>query len=140
MSKVFISATLRGFFGRSAAFETDKNTIQGILDHLKDEYPDSEKILFDEDGKLRSFIRIYAGKEDRTDLKSWDEEIGADTEVLILPAIAGGAPHESIISEERRKETLLSDKEVERYEKHLLLRDIGVKGQKRIKASRVVVI
>lgn len=140
MKTVFVSATLRGFFGRNARFETEKNTVKEILDFLTDEYPDSKKILFDEEDNLRSFIRIYAGNEDRTDRKEWDREIPESEEILILPAIAGGTPAESIISDDRRKETLLSDKEVERYEKHLLLRDIGVKGQKRIKASRVAVI
>ncbi|MBQ5431363.1 MAG: molybdopterin-synthase adenylyltransferase MoeB [Lachnospiraceae bacterium] len=140
MGRIFVSATLRSFFGRNASFETDHNTIKGMLDFLTDEYPDSRNILFAEDGKLRSFIRIYVDTEDRTDPAKWEETVLDSQEVLLLPAIAGGAPTKSIILEDRRKETLLSDKEVERYEKHLLLRQIGVKGQKRIKAARVVVV
>ena len=59
---------------------------------------------------------------------------------MLLPVIAGGAPADSVISVERRKEVLLDDSEIERYNKHLMLRDIGVKGQKRIKAAKVLII
>ena len=138
--KVYISATLRGFFNRNHAIEARGNNIKDILAFLTDEYPESKKILFDEEGRLRSFVRIYAGSEDRTGQDKWYKELGTDSEVLLLPAIAGGAPSESIVSDARMKEVKLDDSEIERFSKHLLLREIGVKGQKRIKAARVGVI
>ena len=140
MAKIYISATLRSFFGRSAETEIEGNTIKKILKGLTDEYPDAAKGLYDDNGKLRGFIRIFVDEEDRTDEVFHDETIGEGSSVLLLPVIAGGAPSESIISDERRKEVTLDDSEIDRFNKHLLLREIGVKGQKRIKASRVVVI
>ena len=136
---VYISATLRGFFGKNSSIEVTANTIRGALNFLTDEYPESSKVIYDEDGKLRSFIRIYVGEDDRTKSDRWDEVLLQREEILLLPAIAGGAPGESLISDERRKEVSFDDKEIERFGKHLMLREIGVKGQKRIKASRVVV-
>ncbi len=137
---VYISATLRNFFGKNARLETDSKSIRGILNWLKDEYPESEKVLFDENGKLRSFIRVYVGDENRSAEDKWDTELSGNSEVLLLPAIAGGAPeNDSIIPEERRKSVAFDDKEIERFGRHLMLRDIGVKGQKRIKAARVVI-
>ncbi|MCR5356668.1 MAG: molybdopterin-synthase adenylyltransferase MoeB [Lachnospiraceae bacterium] len=138
--KVYISATLRNFFGRNSVIDASGSTIKDILGFLTDEYPDSKEILYDASGKLRSFIQIYVGSENRTETDKWYKELKEDDEVLLLPAIAGGAPNESIISDERRKEISFDDKEIERFGKHLLLREIGVKGQKRIKAARVVVI
>ena len=138
--KVYISATLRNFFERNSVLEVPKNTINDVLDYLTDEYIESKKILFDIDGNLRSFVQIYVGEENRTDRKYWDNELEESTEILLLPAIAGGAPVESIIPDERRKAVSFDDAEVERFGRHLLLKDIGVKGQKRIKAARVVVV
>ena len=101
---VYISATLRGFFGKNARLETKASNIRGLLNWLKDEYPESEKVLFDENGKLRSFIRIYAGDDNRSSEDKWETELPDDSEVLLLPAIAGGAPEDdSIIPKERRK-------------------------------------
>ena len=138
--KVYISATLRNFFGRNRVIDATGNTIRDILRFLTDEYPEAKEILYDGSGKLRSFIRIYVGNENRTEQDKWYKELKEEDEVLLLPAIAGGAPQESIISDERRKEVSFNDAEIERFGKHLLLREIGVKGQKRIKAAKVVVI
>ena len=138
--KVYISATLRNFFGRNPVIEVSKNNIKEILENLTDEYPEAKKILFDDDGNLRKFIQIYVGDENKTEKDFWSDEIKENNEVLLLPAVAGGAPRESIIPDERRKAVFFDDSEVERFGRHLLLKDIGVKGQKRIKAARVVVI
>ncbi|MCR5603144.1 MAG: molybdopterin-synthase adenylyltransferase MoeB [Lachnospiraceae bacterium] len=138
--KVYISATLRSFFGRSAETETKGNTIRKILKELTDSYPDASRGLYGDDGNLRGFIRIFVNDEDRTDKSFLDEEIAEGSTVLFLPVIAGGVPNDSIISDERRKEVSLDDSEIDRFNKHLLLREIGVKGQKRIKAARVCVI
>ena len=138
--KVYVSATLRNFFGRNPVIEISKNNINEILENLIDEYPESKKILFDDEGNLRRFVQIYVGDENKTEKKYWGDEINENNEVLLLPAVAGGAPRESIIPDERRKAVFFDDSEVERFGRHLLLKDIGVKGQKRIKAARVVVI
>ena len=45
--KVYISATLRNFFGRNPVIEISENNIKEILDKLTDEYPEAEKILFE---------------------------------------------------------------------------------------------
>ena len=137
--KIYVTATLRNFFGRNPFIELEGENIRAILSLLTDEYPDGKKVLFEDNGKLRSFVQIYVGDENRTDEGEWDKELPADAELMLLPAVAGGAPQESIIPDERRKAVFFDDAEVERFGRQLMLRDIGVKGQKRIKAARVVV-
>ncbi len=138
--KVYISATLRSFFGRISETEIQGNTIEEILKGLAEEYPEAKKGLFEEDGSLRGFIRIYADDRDRTDPSFHGLPLSGTEKLLLLPQVAGGAPEESIIPEERRKTVSLGDAEIDRFNKHLLLREIGVKGQKRIRAAKVCVI
>lgn len=138
--KVYISSTLRSFFNRTDEAYVEGNTIRTVLKALTDAYPEAAGGLYDDDGKLRSFIRIFVDDEDKTDESFLDETVDEGSSILLLPLIAGGIPDESIISDERRKEISLDDSEIERFNRHLLLREIGVKGQKRIKASRVVII
>jgi adenylyltransferase/sulfurtransferase len=121
--------------------------VRKALAILLDIYPDAKNVLFDDSNKLRSFIQIYINDKSLIDAL-WDTPLPEETEILLLPAIAGGAPVEgvqgasveSLISDERRKEVSFDDSEVERFGKHLMLREIGVKGQKRIKAAKVVVV
>ena len=104
--QVYISATLKSFFGRNSKLDIKADSVKGLLDLLIEEYPDSGKILFDENGDLRKFIRIYSGNEDITSSDRWNDRLPENAEILLLPAIAAGAPEESIIPEERRKETV----------------------------------
>lgn len=137
--KIYISATLRNFFGRNPVIEIPGESIGETLNNLTDEYPEGRKVLFEESGELRRFVQIYIGDENRTAKEYRNVKLPAGTEILLLPAIAGGSPNASLIPDDRRKAALLDDSEVERFGRHLLLKDIGVKGQKRIKAARVVV-
>ena len=140
--QVIISATLRSFFGRLSRVEAAGETVGEVLKNLIAAYPDAAKGLYDESGNLRPFIKIFVNNEDFTAVARHSEKLAANAKVLLLPLIAGGAPEEtqSIITEERRKAVSLNDEEIERYNKHLLLREISVKGQKRLKAARVAVV
>jgi adenylyltransferase/sulfurtransferase len=109
-----------------------------VLHKLEEEYPKAGEVLF-EGGQVRSFVNVYLNDtllHMETDLSM---KVKDGDELMLLPVIAGGSGA-SVIPDERRKETKLDDKEIDRYEKHLLLREIGVKGQKRIKAARVLII
>lgn len=138
--KIYISATLRGFFGRNERIELSSRSVRAMLKELVDEYPDAKEALYDDEGAVREFIRIYVNEVDYTSERKWDTAVDPSDEVLLLPAIAGGAPVESLISDERRKAVSFDDAEIDRFNKHLMLREIGVKGQKRIKAAKVVII
>lgn len=137
---VYLSATLRGFANRNAEVQITGENVKEILNHLKEQYPEMEKALFDENGQIRPFVNVYLNEENVTDEKKWDRAVKEGDALLFLPAIAGGAPVESVISDERRKAVSLDDSEIERYNKHLMLREIGVKGQKRIKAAKVIIL
>lgn len=138
--KVYISSTLRFFFGRKAEIDVQVQnpTIRSVLQKLTEDFPEAAGGLYD-NGELRTFIRIFVSGDDWTDSSFHDREIGDSAQVLILPLIAGGSSDESIISDERRKAQVLDGDEIERFSKHLLLREVGVPGQKRIKAARVVI-
>ena len=76
--KIYISSTLRSFFERRTEIEVSGDTIRKILSNLIDEYPDAKKGLYDENGNLREFIRIFVGDEDRTEPAYLDAVIPED--------------------------------------------------------------
>lgn len=136
---VYVSATLRTFVNRNARLILEGSTIREVLAHLQEEYPEMQKALFEEDGTLRAYACVYVNDAKIEKEEDLDTPLQAEDRVLLLPVIAGGAPVESVISEERRKEVALDDAEIDRFNKHLMLREIGVKGQKRIKAAKVLI-
>lgn len=136
---VYVAATLRTFVDKRSKIVAEGRSVREVIQNIGDEYPDSRKGLFDENGRLRQFVSVYVN-DSKVREEDWSKPINENDTVLLLPAIAGGAPTESVISDERRKEVTLDDNEIERFNKHLMLKEISVKGQKRIKAAKVLII
>src|SRR6266542_3210181 len=54
----------------------------------------------------------------------------------IIPSIAGGSPAPPAAVEE----LTLSNEEIRRYSRHLIMPEVGMEGQKKLKAARVLAI
>lgn len=64
---------------------------------LADEYPETKKALFDENGNLRQFINVFVNDENIKALQGNDTPVKSGDEIMLIPAIAGGAPTASVI-------------------------------------------
>ena len=90
MAKLIIPTPLRKFTENQSTLNSSSTTVSEAIKNLADTYPDLRKHLFDDDGQIRNFVRIYVGDED---IKTLDNELTAlqeDSVVSIIPAIAGG--------------------------------------------------
>ncbi|MBR1865964.1 MAG: molybdopterin-synthase adenylyltransferase MoeB [Lachnospiraceae bacterium] len=135
---VLIPTTLRSFTNRRSELELSGNTIREVIQNLADEYPETKKAIFDEEGKPRAFINIFLGDTNIKKLNGYDTEVKDGDTVMLIPAIAGGSVESSVI-EDGRAEKLTND-EIMRYSRHLLLQEVGVKGQKKLKAAKVLIV
>ena len=135
---VFIPTTLRLFTGHQSEVELEGNTVGEVLKLLSEEYPDTKKALFDENSELRAFVNVFVNDENIRDLEGFDSSLKNGDEVILIPAIAGGSGVESVLGD--RTGEKLTNEEINRYSRHLLLQEIGVKGQKRLKAAKVLIV
>jgi adenylyltransferase/sulfurtransferase len=106
-----------------------------VLAALTTQYPDLRKQIFTDEGKVRSFVNVYLNDEDIRYLgKDGTPAKDGDT-ISLVPSIAGGstvtAPPEEIT---------LSKDEILRYSRHLIIPEVGVEGQKKLKAAKVLLI
>ena len=136
--RIILAASLKTFTDRTPEVALEADTVSGALQALTDEYPEAARGLFDENGDLRGFVNIYVNDRDIRTLKGIGTPLHDGDEIFLIPAIAGGAC-ESVISTERMKAVTIEEKEIRRYSNHLQLKEISIKGQKRIMASRVLV-
>ena len=56
--KIYISATLRNFFGKNAQVEIPASSVRKALAILLDMYPDAKNVLYDDNNKIRNLIQI----------------------------------------------------------------------------------
>jgi sulfur-carrier protein len=65
-------------------------TIGEVISDLEKNYPGIKARICDDSGQVRRFVNIFANDEDIRFLQNLDTPVGAEDEVSIVPAIAGG--------------------------------------------------
>ena len=89
--KVVIPTPLRQYAGKKDTVEIEAKTVGEALAGLTSQYSDLRKHLYNEEGKLRSFVNVYVNDEDIRFLQK-DQTPLAETDVIsIVPSIAGGS-------------------------------------------------
>ena len=140
--KVMIPTPLRTYTGKVDTVEVEGKTAGEVLNNVAEKYSQLKKHLFDERGSLRSYINIYINDEDIRYLKNQETEIKETDIVSIVPSIAGGAETitEEVEEKIKEKNVRLSNEEILRYSRHLIMPEVGMEGQKKLKAAKVLMI
>jgi len=70
--------------------EVQAKTVAEALGAITTLYGDLRKHLYNDEGKLRSFVNIYVGDEDIRFLQKEQTPLKEDDVISIVPSIAGG--------------------------------------------------
>lgn len=90
MPKILIPTPLRQFADKKDAVEVAGATVGEALTALTTAHPDMKKNLFNDEGKLRSFVNVYVNDEDIRFLEKDKTAVAAGDTISIVPSIAGG--------------------------------------------------
>jgi len=90
MAKILIPTPLRQFTGGADTIEATGATVGEVLAALTSAHPDLKKNLYNDEGKLRSFVNIYVNDEDIRYMSKEATEVASVDTVSIIPSIAGG--------------------------------------------------
>jgi len=128
-TKVLIPTPLRPYAGKSASVEVEGKTVGEALTNLTRAYDRLRTHLYTDDGRLRSFVNIYVNDSDIRYLEGDDTPLKSDDTISIIPSVAGGSAAAP-----------LSHDEIRRYSRHLIMPEVGLEGQQKLKAARVLCI
>jgi molybdopterin/thiamine biosynthesis adenylyltransferase/rhodanese-related sulfurtransferase/molybdopterin converting factor small subunit len=131
MARIHLPTPLRPYADGAASIDVSGQTVADALDELVGRHPGLRKHLFDDAGKVRSFVNLYKNDEDVRYLEREATPLAASDSLSIVPSIAGGAPADA---------ATLSNEEIRRYSRHLIMPEVGLEGQKKLKAARVLAI
>ena len=131
---VSIPTPLRSFTGGRDAVDVGGATVGQVLDELLTTHTGLRRHLVQDDGRLRNFVNLYLNDTDIRQLASTSTPVAEGDTLTIVPSIAGGSPATETALPK------LSHAEVLRYSRHLLLPEVGVEGQRKLKAARVLTI
>ena len=131
---VFIPTPLRPFTDQQPTVQVAGGTVGEVLQNLVSAHGDLRNHLYTTEGKLRSFVNVYVNDEDIRYLSKEQTPVGEKDTISIVPSVAGGSPAvESPAAD-------LTNDEVRRYSRHLIMPEVGVEGQRKLKAARVLCI
>jgi adenylyltransferase/sulfurtransferase len=142
--KIHIPTPLRPYTNKLDVVEIEGTTIAELLGNLTTKFSGLRQHLFNADGKMRSFVNVYVNDEDIRYLQKDQTPVKAGDSVSIIPSVAGGTSTETAkappTARTRVDAPQLSGDEVRRYSRHLILPEVGMDGQRALKAAKVLCI
>jgi adenylyltransferase/sulfurtransferase len=134
MAKVLIPTPLRQYAGKQDSVDLQGGTVGEVLLSLTSQYQDLRRQLYNDEGRLRSFVNVYLNDEDIRYLSKEATPVKEGDTISIVPSIAGGsiaAPPQA---------AALSKDEILRYSRHLIMPEVGMEGQVKLKAAKVLLV
>ncbi len=145
MAKILIPTPLRPYTDKQDAVDAAGATVAELLADLTRRHGGLKAHLYNDQGKLRSFVNIYVNDEDIRYLQKEQTPVNATDTVSIIPSVAGGV--ETVaekgpypFSPQARTLPELTNDEIKRYSRHLIMPEVGVDGQRKLKAGSVLCI
>ena len=135
--KVFIPTPLRSYTDKKDTVELDGFTVEEVLNNLTSKFGQIRQHLYAENGNLQNYINIYVNDEDIRYLAKEKTAVKETDTISIIPSIAGGKEDDVFTID---NDVQLSNEEVLRYSRHLIMPEVGMSGQKKLKASKVLMI
>src|SRR5881398_2869357 len=125
MAKILIPTPLRPYTDKQDAVDASGATVGELLADLTRRHSGLKAHLYNDQGKLRSFVNIYVNDEDIRYLQKEQTPVAATDTVSIIPSVAGGAPptaaDTSVVgSGFSRTYPELTNDEIKRYSRHLI--------------------
>lgn len=90
MAKILIPTPLRQYAEKNNSVDVSVATVGEALASLTTQFPDLRKNLFNDEGKLRSFVNVYVNDEDIRYLQKDATAVTDGDTISIVPSIAGG--------------------------------------------------
>src|SRR5271169_7128093 len=132
-TRILIPTPLRPYTDKKDAVEAEGATVGELLADLTKKHGGLKAHLFNEAGKLRSFVNVYLNDEDIRYLQKEQTPVAPGDTISIIPSVAGGVDTVQDVRRVRLPE--LTNDEVRRYSRHLIMPEVGVDGQRKLKAA-----
>jgi len=121
--------------GGEKKFDVEADTLSVAFTKISETMGDDfKRRVLNSDGTPRSLINIYINGKNAKFSSGLDTKLKENDEIYILPAVAGGS-HDT-----GGEVSDLSEKELDRYSRQIMLEEIGYQGQLKLKQSKVCVV
>ena len=123
---VYIPTPFRRLAGNQVYVSAEGSNVAEVLNNLGQQYPGLRHMIFDENDEVPGHINIYVNNHEIHSLQGSETPVDDGDEVAVIPAIAGGQ--------------VLTEDQVNRYSRHIIMPQVGPIGQRKLMAAKVLII
>lgn len=124
---VYIPTSFRRLTHYQGSVTADGKTVAELIDDLEARYPGIKGLIYDARGDIPDHINVYVNNREVASLQGKATPLQEGDEVAFIPALAGGAQP-------------FSEEQIRRYSRHIILPQVGGKGQRKLLQSRVLLV
>lgn len=88
---VRLPGALRDATGGQTKVEASGRTLADVFADIERRHPGFRSRVLDDGGRLRTYVNVYIGEDDARAKGGADAPVPDGTEVMVIPAMAGGA-------------------------------------------------
>jgi adenylyltransferase/sulfurtransferase len=146
MAKVYIPTVLRKITNGETRVEAAAGDVRELLDLLESRFPGLKGQLVDAQGNMHRFVNVYVNNREIDELGGLETPLREEDEVALIPAMAGGSDGSDQSGNgaggapTTRPGGAFGPDQARRYARHLILPEIGGQGQRKLLASKVLLI
>ena len=123
---VYIPTPFRRLAGNQTYVRVEGSSVAEVLNNLGSQYPGLRHMIFDESDEVPGHINIYVNNQEMHSLQGKETPLEDGDEIAVIPAIAGGQ--------------VLTEDQVNRYSRHIIMPQVGPLGQRKLMAAKVLII
>jgi molybdopterin/thiamine biosynthesis adenylyltransferase/rhodanese-related sulfurtransferase/molybdopterin converting factor small subunit len=140
MPKILIPTPLRQYTDKQSEVEVDGSTVDEVLKALTARFDGLHKQLYSDAGTLRSYVNIYVNDEDIRYMEKSATPLKTTDTLTIVPSIAGGSSLAEARAPISTPASTLTNEEILRYSRHLIMPEVGMEGQLKLKNASVLLV
>ena len=125
--RVYIPTPYRKLTRNQALVEGHGDNLVELLEDLERRFPGIRDHVFDRVGEIRRHVNVYVNNVAAEELGGKLTVLKDGDEVALIPAMAGGA-------------VPFSEEQIRRYSRHIILPEVGGKGQRKLLNSSVLLV
>jgi molybdopterin/thiamine biosynthesis adenylyltransferase/molybdopterin converting factor small subunit len=134
--EVYIPTPFRRLAGNRTRVEGYGETVAEVLEDLQARFPGFRGIIFDDEHQIPLHINVYVNSKEISTLQGTATPLKDGDQVAVIPALAGGATD----GNRERPSAALTEEQVLRYSRHIIMPQVGPVGQRKIMESKVLIV
>jgi adenylyltransferase/sulfurtransferase len=134
---VYVPSPFRRLTGNRSLVEAHGKDVAELLEDLARQFPGFRSLLFNDEDQIPAHINIYVNNREISTLEGTATPLRDGDQVAVIPALAGG---EGDSERPARVPRALSEQQVLRYSRHIIMPQVGSIGQRKLMEARVLVL